>query len=133
MSTIAIYILWWFGLMSIGTLNGAIRVIGYQKYMPEIRAHQLSCLTAIIFFGLAVYLMDRVWPIESSEQALLIGFIWFCLTILFEFGFGHFVMKHSWKKLIHDYRIDKGRLWGIVLAWIALAPTVIYYRDLSGF
>lgn len=113
--------------MFIGILNGALRVMTYQKHMPEIRAHQLSCFTGIFFIGLAIYFIDRVWPMESSGQALLIGLIWTVLTILFEFGFGHYVMKHPWEKLVHDYRIDRGRLWVLVLFWILLVPQVVYH------
>ncbi len=127
MSTVAIYTIAWLGLMVIGILNGVLRVMTYQKRMPEIRAHQLSSLTGILFFGLATFVLDRIWPIGSAGQALLIGLIWFGLTILFEFGFGHFIMKHPWEKLIHDYRIDKGRLWLLVVVWILLAPWFVYF------
>ena len=127
MSTVAIYTIAWLGLMVIGILNGVLRVMTYQKRMPEIRAHQLSSLTGILFFGLATFVLDRIWPIGSAGQALLIGLIWFSLTILFEFGFGHFIMNHPWKKLIHDYRIDKGRLWLLVVVWILLAPSFVYF------
>ena len=113
--------------MVIGILNGVLRVMTYQKKMPEIRAHQLSSFTGIFFFGVAVYLLNHAWPIESSKQAILIGLVWFGLTILFEFGFGHFIMKHPWKKLIHDYRIDKGRLWLLVVLWILFAPLFVYF------
>jgi len=126
MSAILFYTIWWIGLMLIGILNGVLRVMGYQKYMPEIRAHQLSSLTGIIFLGLAVYLLDLARPIESSQQALLIGSIWLGMTVLFEFGFGHFIMKHPWKKLFHDYRLDRGRLWLLVLLWIFFAPLFFY-------
>lgn len=127
MSTLLIYSIWWLGLMLIGILNGALRVTGYQKHMPEIRAHQLSSFTGILLIGLAVYLLDLAWPIESTTQALSIGCVWVVLTITFEFGFGHFIMKHPWKKLVHDYRISKGRLWLLVLVWIFFAPLVTYH------
>ncbi len=126
MSTLAIYTLWWTGLMVIGILNGVLRVMTYQKHMPEIRAHQFSSFTGIIFFGVAVYILDRIWPVESGRQAIMIGLVWFGLTILFEFGFGHFIMKHPWKKLLHDYRVDKGRLWLLVVLWILFAPLFVY-------
>ncbi len=112
--------------MVIGILNGMLRVMGYQRYMPEIRAHQLSCFTGVLFLGLAVYFLNRIRPIDSASQAFLIGMSWFVLTVVFEFGFGHYIMKHPWKKLVHDYRIDKGRLWVVVLIWILIAPLFMH-------
>jgi hypothetical protein len=126
MSTVEIYSIAWLGLMVIGILNGMLRVTGYQKYMPEIRAHQLSCFTGICFIGLAVFSLNRAWPIDSSRQAFLIGLIWLVLTIVFEFGFGRFIMRHPWKKLVYDYRIDKGRLWLVVLTWVFSAPLFMH-------
>ncbi|MEW6447103.1 MAG: hypothetical protein AB1426_03305, partial [Bacillota bacterium] len=55
-----------------------------------------------------------------------IGLIWLVLTVAFEFGFGHFVMGHSWSRLLHDYNLLKGRLWVLVLLWVAIAPYVFY-------
>lgn len=120
------YTLAWFGLMVIAILNGSLRTFGYGKFMPEIRAHQLSTLTGIILIGVAIYFMNLLWPINSSQLAFSIGIIWLGMTILFEFVFGHFVMKHPWKKLFLDYRIDKGRVWGLFLIWIFIAPWIIY-------
>ncbi len=121
-----IYCLAWFGLMVIAILNGTLRVMGFQKLMTELRAHQVSCFTGILLFGIAVYLLNNIWPIESGKQAILIGFTWLVVTILFEFGFGHYIMNNSWEKLFHDYRIDKGRLWSLVLIWIFLSPVFTY-------
>jgi hypothetical protein len=126
MSTLIIYTLAWFGLMIVAILNGTLRTFGFAKVMPELRAHQLSCFTGILFIGLAVWLLGKKWAIGSKSEAILIGFIWLIMTILFEFGFGHFVMKHPWSRLLHDYRIDEGRLWILVLIWTAIVPFVVY-------
>jgi hypothetical protein len=53
-----------------------------------------------------------------------IGLIWLGMTVVFEFGFGHFVMGHPWKKLFNDYNILEGRVWALVLIWITIAPLV---------
>lgn len=126
MSILSIYILSWFGLMVIAILNGVIRTSTYGKRIPELKAHQLSCFTGAVFLGVAISILNLKWPVVSAGQALDIGAIWLVMTILFEFGFGHYIMKHSWEKLFHDYRIDKGRLWILVLIWILLAPLFMY-------
>jgi len=51
---------------------------------------------------------------------------WLALTVAFEFLFGHFVMGHSWTTLFQDCNILAGRLWVLVLVWIAAAPANFY-------
>lgn len=126
MSIVLIYTLCWFGLMIMAILNGMLRVFIYGTFMPEIRAHQLSTFSGIFLIGFAVWIIHTFFPIKSKNEAFLIGIIWFVITILFEFIFGHFVMKHTWKKLLHDYRIDKGRIWSFFLVWIFIVPYFIY-------
>jgi hypothetical protein len=126
MNIYLIYIAAWFGLMIVAILNGTLRTFGFAKVMPELRAHQVSCFTGILLIGLAVWLLDKKWEIESKNQAFLIGFIWIVMTVIFEFVFGHYVMKHPWERLLHDYRIDEGRLWILVLLWTAVVPFVVY-------
>ena len=92
------YVLSWFILMLIAILNGSLRTFGYGRFMPEIRAHQLSTLIGIILIGFAICILNFIWPIQSAKQAILIGLIWLGMTIVFEFIFGHFVMKNPWKK-----------------------------------
>jgi hypothetical protein len=126
MNIYLIYIAAWFGLMIVAILNGTLRTFGFAKVIPELRAHQLSCFTGILLIGLAVWLLDKKWEIESKNQAFLIGFIWIVMTVIFEFVFGHYVMKHPWERLLHDYRIDEGRLWILVLIWTAIVPFVVF-------
>lgn len=120
------YMIAWVGMVFIAIINGAIRESGYKKFMGDLRAHQVSTITAIILFGLFIWLLTSIWPIQSTGQAIAIGFVWLILTVAFEFIFGHFVMKHPWKKLLNDYNILEGRLWVLVLIWITIAPYLFY-------
>jgi multisubunit Na+/H+ antiporter MnhB subunit len=120
------YILAWPAMVVIGIINGVIREFGYKRYVGELIAHQISTLTAVMLFGVFTYALSFKWRIESAAQAFKIGLIWLTLTVLFEFLFGHYVMKNSWQKLLHDYNILEGRFWLLVLLWIFLAPFVIY-------
>jgi predicted membrane protein len=112
--------------MIVAILNGAIRVMSYGKFMTEVRAHQLSTLTGTVIIGIVVWKINKYYPMTSGLEAIKIGFIWLVMTILFEFGFGHYVMKRTWEILFRDYRIDKGRLWVFFLIWIVVAPLFIY-------
>ncbi|MEW6771269.1 MAG: hypothetical protein AB1330_07745 [Bacillota bacterium] len=125
------YTIAWLPMVVIAIVNGAIREAGYKKFLGEPRAHQVSTVTGIALFGLYIWALSLWWRIESPVQAVLIGLIWLVLTVAFEFGFGYFVMGHSWSRLLHDYNLLKGRLWVLVLLWVAIAPYAFY--RLSGF
>ena len=116
------YILAWIPMIFIGIINGIVREVTYGKYLNELRAHQISTITGVLLFSFYIWTLTRLWSIESPEQALLIGFIWLGLTVVFEFAFGHYVAGHSWSRLLSDYNILAGRVWIVVLIWIAIAP-----------
>lgn len=120
------YVIAWLVLPILGIINGSIREFGYKNLMGELTAHQISTLTGVVLFGLYIWFLTGVWKIESSRQAVAIGLIWLGLTILFEFVFGHYVMKHQWSRLLHDYNIIRGRLWVLVLIWTTIAPYVFF-------
>lgn len=126
MGTVITYLLLWLGLVVIAIINGTLRQETYGKAMSDLRAHQLSTVSGIVLFGIYIWIMSGIWPIPSAGRAVLIGLIWLVMTILFEFGFGHFVMGHPWSRLLHDYNLFQGRLWVLVLIWTAVAPYLSY-------
>jgi hypothetical protein len=90
------YILGWVGLLIVAMINGGLRDALYKSAVGELSAHQISTLTGIILFGLVIWWMTRLWPIESSQQAWIIGCLWLVMTVAFEFLFFHYVTGHSW-------------------------------------
>lgn len=126
METILIYILAWIGMVVLAIINGIIREKLYGPSMSELSAHQLSTLIAVILFGIYVYILTGTFQIQSTKQAFIIGGVWLIMTIIFEFVFGHFVIGHSWAKLLMDYNILRGRTWILVLIWVFIAPYVFY-------
>jgi len=126
MKTIYKHILFWFAFPFVAILNGALREATYKKFVGDLPAHQISTVTGIIFFGIIFYFIFRKWKIESVNHAVIVGIVWLFLTILFEFGFGHYIMGNSWEKLFHDYNLAEGRVWSLILIWIFFAPVVFY-------
>lgn len=120
------YLLGWIPMVFIGIANGVFREVTYGEHLTELRAHQVSTLTALVLFGLYIWCLIRVWRLESSKEAIGIGLMWLALTVVFEFVFGHFVAGHTWTRLLHDYNLLAGRVWGLVLVCIAVAPIVFY-------
>lgn len=74
--------------------------------------------------------MTRMWPIDSSSQAWLIGACWLVGTLAFEFSFGYFVVGHSLNTLLADYNVLVGRAWPVFLLWITVMPFMFHkYRS----
>ncbi|MGA7982466.1 MAG: hypothetical protein WCA32_19870, partial [Chromatiaceae bacterium] len=71
------------------------------------------------------FLMRRRRP-SSAGQAWAVGLAWLALTVAFEFGFGHYVAGHPWASLLADYDLTSGKLWALILVWIAVAPYLFY-------
>lgn len=120
------YILAWIPMIFIAIFNASIRELVYEKYLGELRAHQVSTVTGILLFGLYTWVVTNFWRIQSTAQALVIGLIWLGLTVAFEFLFGHYVSGTEWSKLLADYNIFAGRVWIFVLIWTAIAPFIFF-------
>jgi hypothetical protein len=120
------YIFGWFILLVAAIINGAIREGVYKQQLGDLGAHQLSTLTGILLFAVLIWGMARLWPIPTQKEAWRIGILWVMMTVCFEFLFGHFVMGHSWERLLHDYNLLEGRVWILVLIWTLLAPRVFW-------
>lgn len=120
------YTIAWIPMVFIAIANGVLRQYVYGRWMKELSAHQVSSLTAVVLFYLYTWILGKKWPLESSQQALAVGIIWLCLTVAFEFLFGHYVANHPWSRLIQDYNLLSGRLWALVLLAVAAAPYVVY-------
>jgi hypothetical protein len=120
------YAIAWIPMVFIAITNGVLRQYVYGRWMKELSAHQVSSLTAVVLFYLYTWILVQMWPLESSRQAVAVGIIWLCLTVAFEFLFGHYVANHSWSKLFQDYNLLSGRLWTLVLLAVAAAPYVVY-------
>lgn len=120
------YTIAWIPMVFIAIANGALRQYSYGNWMRELPAHQLSSLTAVILFFVYAWILNVKWPLESSRQSLAVGVIWLCLTVAFEFLFGHYVVNHPWSRLLNDYNLFAGRLWALVLLAVTAAPLVAY-------
>jgi hypothetical protein len=120
------YTFFWFVLMIVAIINGAIRQFIYTDLLGELSAHQVSTVTGILLVFLCVWLINKIWRIESYQQAIFIGLIWLVMTILFEFVFGHYVMDHPWEKLFYDYNIIAGRTWLLFLLSVIFIPSIVF-------
>ncbi|MFA7399505.1 MAG: hypothetical protein WCZ98_03380 [Sideroxydans sp.] len=120
------YMVAWFVLLAVAMFNGVLREFTYGKYVSELSAHQISCLTGILLFAAVFHQYVRRWPFASVRQAWRVGLFWMALTLAFEFLFFHYVGGHSWQVLLANYDMSAGRLWPLILLWVAIAPYVFH-------
>lgn len=118
----------WLILVVAAILNGVFRESFITPKVGEHPGHIISTIILICVILAVTYLFISNLKINyTKKDLLLIGAFWTILTILFEFGFGHYVMGHSWSKLFADYNILKGRVWSLVLLTSFIAPLLIGY------
>jgi hypothetical protein len=120
------YFLAWFPMVAIAIANGVLRQGWYGEHLGELRAHQVSTLTAAALLGAYMWAVIRRWRPGSAAMAVGIGSMWLVMTVGFELVFGHFVAGHSWERLLHDYDLSAGRLCLLLLAWVAAAPYLFF-------
>jgi len=120
------YALGWVLLAVLAIGNGILRQSTYGRLMPELVAHQVSTLSAMLIVALASVAMQRAWPLPSATDAVAVGVMWLAMTVCFEFLFGHYVAGHSWARLLQDYNLLQGRVWSLFLAWLALVPWLVH-------
>lgn len=119
----------WFVMLLVSVANGAIRDFTYGRHVDELAAHQLSTVSGVLLLAIVIRGFTWLNPPVSARQAFSIGLLWMTLTIAFEFLFFHFAGGHSWQELLGNYNILNGRVWPVVLVWIAIAPYVFFRSD----
>lgn len=120
------YLTTWFVMLLVSVANGVVRDLTYGKHMAELTAHQLSTVSCVFLLGIVIWGFVRLYPPSSERKALLLGLLWLALTVAFEFLFFHYVGGHSWAELLANYNVLQGRVWVVVLVWIAIAPFFFY-------
>ena len=120
------YLTAWLVMLLASIANGAVRDFTYGRHMDELTAHQLSTASGVLVLGIVIWGFVRRYPPSSGRKAISIGLLWMTLTVAFEFLFFHYVGGHSWSALLANYNVLKGRVWVVVLVWVAIAPYVLF-------
>jgi hypothetical protein len=114
----------WLLMIPLAFANGTLRQFGYAPQLGEPAAHQLSCVTAVLAFGILIVVASRRWPFTSYRQALAIGSLWAVFTVAFETTLGR-MRGMAWRDVLADYALWDGHLWGIVVVFLSVAPVLI--------
>lgn len=114
----------WLVMLVVSVFNGIARDVGYGRELAPLAAHQLSTLYGMTLLGVVIGAYAWRWPFASAAAAWRAGALWLALTVAFEFIFFHYATGHSWEELLANYDLSAGRLWPLLLLWIAVAPAV---------
>jgi hypothetical protein len=119
-------VLTWVLMIPVAILNGIFRESVIRPRVGELRAHQLSVVTGSTGFVALVFALWRGEAGRIEDRDLFrMGAAWVVATILFEFGFGHYLRGFSLEALLHDYNVRAGRLWVVVLLVILFSPLLV--------
>lgn len=112
----------WIGAAALGVANGASREVIYADAAGDEAAHVISTGTLLALLSGYMRLLQRRWPLSSRREALSIGAAWTGMTVVFEFGFGHWIAGDSWSALLENYDPTAGKVWMLVPIAMAAGP-----------
>lgn len=114
----------WILFIVLAILNATLREKLISPALGEQPAHVVSSiLLAVLIFSVTSPFIARN-QLTSRQTLFAIGAMWLGLTVAFEFLFGHYVMGNSWKVLLADYNIFRGRTWLLVLLSVFFSPVL---------
>lgn len=116
----------WVLFLIIGVMNGIVRNEFYSDSFSELTKHQISSVIFILVLLVIMFLFfNNFGAVYTKKDLWLIGLMWLALTMIFEFGFGHYIFGNSWEILFADYNLMKGRLLGLVLFFTFFGPRLV--------
>lgn len=116
----------WVLFIPIAIANGVLRETTYKYLVGDLAAHQIGTMIIVSAFVVWVYILRKDdFKLLGDSKLFAIGLSWVVMTILFEFGFGHFIDGISWEKLVADYNIFQGRVWSLMLLGQLFTPKIV--------
>lgn len=112
----------WFGILVFAMVNGAIREKLLIPTFGPFAGQVVSGIALSGFIFLAAVIAVR-WVGRLRElHYWMVGLYWLALTLVFEFGFGHWVQHKDWSELLDAYTFQGGNIWPLVLITTLVAP-----------
>jgi hypothetical protein len=115
----------WLLLLVIAIAGASLRETLLRPRLGDQWAHVVgTLLVVLVFAGVIWATVGWVSPTLERAQLLTVGVVWLVATVVFEFAFGHYVMGHSWSRLLADYNLLAGRVWVLVLLTLLCMPAI---------
>lgn len=114
----------WGGAAAIGVANALLREAAFNGF-GELRAHQLSTVTLLVFLAGYMWAVERWERLPSTRTAVQVGVLWAGLTVLFEFALGLLVTRQPLSQLLDAYDLTSGHVWALVPLCMAVGPAIV--------
>lgn len=115
----------WLLIAVLAIANGALRDIVFAPLLGRSTALPLSGITLSIIVLAVTHLSFHFINARTVAARWMIGMQWVAMTLLFEFGFGYFVIGKSWGELLQTFNVLEGNLFLLVIFVSLIAPTFI--------
>jgi hypothetical protein len=114
----------WLVLIGAEFVHGILRAIFLVPVVGNFGSRQIGVFTGSILILAIAYLLVP-WLHATDKRSLIsVGVLWVVLTVVFEFGFGHFVLGRSWQDLASDYNVLRGGFLLIGISVLMFAPVI---------
>jgi hypothetical protein len=114
----------WLIILCLAVANGALREAVLIPALGRASGLVLSGILLSLVVLLVAYGFVRAVRGFAVSEGVLIGFVWLCLTLAFEFTFGLYVEGKPLSELLEAYKFAGGNVWPVVLVVTLLAPAL---------
>jgi hypothetical protein len=118
----------WVLILLVAVVNGGIRQAFIIPRTGDTAGHAISTVMLCAAILALSWLTIRWMRPTTPREVWSIGAMWLALTLAFEFLAGHYLFGASWRQLLADYNIFRGRTWVLVLITTAVAPALMAQR-----
>lgn len=118
------WFLFWIGIAILEMAHGIIRARFIAPKIGDLRSRQIGVASGSILILAYTWIVFPWLSLNTASDAIQVGGLWLLCMLLFEFTVGHFVFHFSWKWLLNDFNLFKGRLLIIGMLILALAPWI---------
>ena len=116
----------WGVILGGAIVNGMFREAVILPRTGRAVAHAISTVfLCLLIVGIGWLATAWIAP-RSIQDAWLVGTAWLVLTLVFEFGAGHFVFGRTWQELLAEYNLLAGRIWIMVLIVTLMTPIITF-------
>lgn len=112
----------WLVILGTAIASAVVREIVLVPVMGADLALPVGGLLLTALICLIAFLCLPFFPEKGSRPYIVIGVIWFLLTLSFEFLLGHFVMGQPWHEILQVFDVSAGNLFVVALLATLVSP-----------